>query len=394
MTKLLNALLFAIYMVGHAVAGVFFNNTRVIGIPETENKRLILLGHLAAWPMLGLAVAFPPSRFLRSLTRPFSYRGLWQWTFTLVGLRWMAQETYRKLHPRPQPVEVLSSTVEDADMRNHIIEFDQMEKEGVRGLVNKANQLYALEVVTHEIALPALPPSFDGFTILHVSDIHYAPYLSREFLRCLVEMCLDISPNVIAITGDFQTYPEVIESTAELLSPLGEWSETRRGGLGVASVLGNHDREAGVAHVTDALRRAGIKVLHNSHMRIERDGSSLYVVGVADPWSWRADLDMALHGVPEGSCTVLLAHVPDFLITAAKRGISLQLSGHNHGGQIKLPLLGPVLVSSRYSRRYAESFHKQGDTLMYVSRGIGGKPPIRLGCKPEITRLVLRGSVD
>ena len=390
MIKLLNALLYGIYIVGHAVAGVFVNNTRIIGIPETEHKRAILLGHLAAWPTLGSVIAFPPSEFLTSLLRPFSYRALWHWTFTLIGLRWLIQETHRKLHPAPQPSEVLSTTVENADMRDYILKYDHVQTNGVRGLINRTNQLYALEVVTHQINLPTLPSELDGFTILHVSDIHYAPYTSQEFLRCLVEECLQISPDLIAFTGDFQTYPEVIETTAEMLSPIGKWSQTERDGLGAVAVIGNHDREAGAAHTMDALRRAGIKVLHNSHARIDKNGATLYVAGVADPWSWRADLDLALHGVPQDSCTVLLAHVPDFLVTAARRDISLQLSGHNHGGQIKLPVLGPVLVSSRYGRRYAEGFHKMGNTLMYVSRGIGGKPPIRLGCKPEITRLVLR----
>lgn len=389
MLKLLNTLLFIIYMVGHAAAGVFLNNTRIIGIPETEHKRAILLGHLAAWPAIGLALALPPSKFLTSLLRPFSYRSLWHWAFSFIGLRWLVQETYRKLHPAPNPAEVFSTTIEDADMRDYVISFDHLETKGLRGFINRTNQLYALEVVTHHVALPTLPQEFDGFTILQVSDIHYAPYTSREFLRCLVQKCLSISPDLVAFTGDFQTYPEVIETTSQMLSPIGKWSRAQRNGVGAAAVLGNHDREAGAAQVTDALRRAGIRVLHNSHMRIERNGASLYVVGVADPWSRRADLDMALHGVPQDSCTVLLAHVPDFLVTAARKGTSLQLSGHNHGGQIKLPVLGPVLVSSRYSRRYAEGFFKLGDTLMYVSRGIGGKPPIRLGCKPEITRLVL-----
>src|SRR3712207_1685661 len=123
MTKLLNTLLFIIYMVGHAVAGVFVTNTRIIGIPETDRKRTILLTHLAAWPTLGLALALPPSRFLSSLLHPFSYRSLWHWTFTLIGLPWFIQDTYRKLHPTPPPAEVLNTTIENADMRDYIINF-------------------------------------------------------------------------------------------------------------------------------------------------------------------------------------------------------------------------------------------------------------------------------
>ncbi|MEO5952079.1 MAG: metallophosphoesterase, partial [Chloroflexia bacterium] len=99
--------------------------------------------------------------------------------------------------------------------------------------------------------------------------------------------------------------------------------------------------------------------------------------------------DRALFGAPASTCTILLAHLPDYLVESAGK-VDFQLSGHNHGGQIKLPWLGALLVSSRYSRRYVEGFFKRKGTIMYVSRGIGGKPPIRLGSKPEITRFMLR----
>jgi predicted MPP superfamily phosphohydrolase len=200
-----------------------------------------------------------------------------------------------------------------------------------------------------------------------------------------------MSPDLVALTGDYQTYPQDVEEIARLLAPLGIWSGEARGGKGVVAVLGNHDHEAGKARVTDALRRAGIPVLSNSHIRLTRGGTDLYIVGVADPWSGRADLDRALHRVPNSVCTVLLAHVPDYLVESAGR-VDLQLSGHNHGGQIKLPFLGALLVSSRYGRRYVEGFHRRSGTLMYVSRGIGGKPAIRLGSKPEITRFILRSA--
>lgn len=388
--KLLNALLFAAYMVGHAAAAVFLNNTRVIGLPETRYKLAVLAGQLAGWPALGLALASTPQRLASSLVPPFALRSLWAWTFTMLGLRYIAQETHRKLHPHPLPNEILTTSIQDRDMRNYITEVEGLDKSGLRGVLNKTNQLYALEVVTYEVRLKTLPKELDGFTILQISDIHYAPSVSQEFVKRIASIALDTSPDLIALTGDYQTYPQVVEDIGDMLSPIGKWSQEQRNGLGAIAVLGNHDREAGAARVTNALRRAGIKVLHNNHVRIEKNGASLYVVGVADPWSYKADLDLALHGVPQGSCTILLAHVPDFLITAAQREISLQLSGHNHGGQIKLPVLGPVLVSSRYGRRYAEGFHKLGDTLMYASRGLGGKPPIRFGCKPEITRLILR----
>ena len=392
---LFNALLIALDVYGHAALGIFISNTRIIGLHESPYKALTLFGHAAAWPLFGLTQALRLggfSHFGRSLLAPFNLGRLWALVFTLLGLRSFLQEINRKRHPAPRPPELLSTTVQDLDMRHEILITDGRETSGPRGLLNKLNQIFALELTSHELRLGSLPKELDGFTIVQVSDVHYGHFNSPEFIRCYVNLVLNLAPDLIALTGDYQTYPRDVEETARLLSPFGEWSCRGRAGLGALAVLGNHDRESGEAHVTHALRRAGIKVLHNDHVRIGKNGASLYVAGVADPWSYRADLDIALHGIPAGSCVILLAHVPDFLTEAAKRGVDLQLSGHNHGGQIKLPFFGPLLVSSRYGRRYAEGWHKMGNTLMYASRGLGGKPPIRWGARPELVRFILRSA--
>jgi uncharacterized protein len=400
-THLLNALLVAFNVYGHAAVGVYLANTRIIGLRESPYKALVLFGHTALWPLFGFAQALRLgglSRFGRSILAPFSFGRLWALLFTLLGLRSFIQEVYRKRYPRPSPPELLSTRVEYLDMRGEIRTADGREASGLRRMVNRLNQIYTLDLTTLELQITSLPPELDGFTIVQVSDVHYGHFNSTEFIRRYVALTLEMKPDLIALTGDYQTYLHDVEDAAHILSPFGEWSCRERGGLGALAVLGNHDRESGEAHVTDALRRVGIKVLRNENVRIEKDGASLYVAGVADPWSYRADLDLALHGVPAGSCVILLAHVPDFLTTAAKgtglpsRGVDLQLSGHNHGGQIKLPFFGPLLVSSRYGRRYAEGLHKMRRTLMYANRGLGGKPAVRWGARPELTRFVLRSA--
>lgn len=390
--RVLNILGVALNVAGHAAIGVFLTNTRLLGIKETPYKLLILGANLVAWPLFGLASSLWAgglSSFVLSLLRPFSLGWAWRAFFTFLGARWLVQETLRRLHPAPPPAEVVGTSIRDADMRSYIAEKEGLEQSGLRGFINRQNELYKLEISTHEVKLRGLPPQFSGFTVVQLSDLHSAPFISAEFIRRYVELCLEMSPDFFALTGDYQSYSEDIEDVARLLAPIGEWSKRERGGMGAAAVLGNHDREAGEAHVTDALRRAGIPVLHNSHIALQRDGASLYIAGVADPWGLRADLGRALYGIPAGACTILLAHVPDYLVTAAGPRVALQLSGHNHGGQIQLPIIGPVLVSSRYGRRYAEGFHKLRGTLMYASRGLGGKPAIRWRCRPEIARFVL-----
>ncbi len=391
MSKLANLIAILLDLVGHEAAGTFVNNRVLIGAPERLPKIPLILSHLALWPLIGLAniLTLGWRGFLRSILLPNTPGRIWALFFTLLGARWLAQEAYRKSYPTPPPAELLSTSIRSYKLRDALRTHDNLPTGGLKGLVNRVNEIHDLEVATHTLMLPNLPKEFDSFTIVQISDVHYAHFASAEFISRYVEIVLRMSPDMIALTGDYQTYPQDIAGAARLLSPLGTWSQQQRGGKGTLAVLGNHDHVAGAERVTDALRRVGIPVLSNSHVELKRDDASLYIAGVEDPWSGRADLDIALHGIPDGACTVLLAHVPDYLMEAAGR-VDLQLSGHNHGGQIKLPLVGAMLVSSRYGRRYVEGFFRRSGTLMYVSRGIGGKPPIRFGSRPEITRFILR----
>jgi predicted MPP superfamily phosphohydrolase len=391
MSKLLNLLTALLSLVGHGAAGTFLTNRVLIGAPERLPKSFLIAGHMAGWVLIGVAnvIASGKHGFLRAILLPTTFGRLWGLFFVLVGARWLAQEVYRKRNPTPPLTEVISTSVRRVDMRHDIIAHEGMSTSGVRGIINRVNELYDLEIVTHEVRLRHLPAEFDGFTLVQISDVHHMAGPSAEFIRRYISLTLEMQPDLIALTGDYQTYPQDVEGAANLLTPIGAWSREKRDGKGAVAILGNHDREAGSDHVTDALRRANVPVLSNNHIELTRDSAHIYIAGIADPWSGRADLDIALLGIPPNTCTILLAHVPDFLVEASGK-VDLQLSGHNHGGQIKLPILGALLVSSRYSRRYVEGFYTRKGTLMYVSRGIGGKPPIRLGSKPEITRFILR----
>lgn len=393
MSKLISIPATFLNVVGHTAAGVFLTNRLLMGAPERLPKIVLILGHLALWPLIGLlnSVAAGKNGVLRAFLWPRTPSQLWALLFSILGARWIAQEVYRKAHPCGPPAELLDTSVGRIDMRDAIAAHEGLLTKGVRGVPVRRNEMYDLEIVSHTVVLGSLPPEFDGFSMVQISDVHYGRSYSAEFIRRYVGLVLELQPDLVVLTGDYQTKSSDIEGAARLLSPLGKWSRSERGGRGTVAILGNHDREAGSAHITHALRQAGIPVLHNSHMELKSDDASLYITGVADPWSGRANLDIALHGIPAGACVILLAHVPDFLDTAAGR-VDLMLAGHNHGGQIKVPVLGALLVSSRYGRRYVEGFYKERDTLMYVSRGIGGKPPIRLGSKPEIARMILRST--
>lgn len=392
--KLLNAVAIVLSVAGHAAAGVFLTNRWLVGLEVRRYKQLILVASLILWPVAGLVGALWGgwSRFLGSALSPTSPGRLWRLGFLMLGGRYLAHEVYKLVRLAPALSELVDTQVQDADLTAQVFRAETPNNLFMRLARLGINHLFKLQIVTHTMRLDCLPSEFDGFTMVQLTDMHYGDFTSAEFVRLVVALAIEMEPDLIVLTGDYQTYERDVEAAARLLAPLGEWSR-RRGGNRTLAVLGNHDRfNESSAHVTDALRRAGIRVLNNEHIQLQRSDSSLYIVGVADPWSLRADLDLAMLGIPGDSCSILLAHVPDYLVTASRYPVALQLSGHNHGGQIKLPLVGHVVVSSRYNRRYAEGFHRLNGTLMYAGNGLGGHPPVRWGARPEIAQIVVKGA--
>lgn len=229
-----------------------------------------------------------------------------------------------------------------------------------------------------EVPLRRLPRGLAGLRIAHISDIHYGLFLSRPALLRVLELTREQRPDLIALTGDFVTQsPVFIEPVSELLAEL-------RAPLGVFAVLGNHDFRAGAEAVTRALRRRGIQVLRNQHRRLRRGGVDFQIAGVDDSRQ-HPDVAAAL-GPTARRFTLLLAHNPLALAEAAACGVDLVLSGHTHGGQIRLGFAAPL-----YERYLPAGFLSLEDTQMYISRGLGKViVPMRVGAPPELAFLTLR----
>ena len=238
-------------------------------------------------------------------------------------------------------------------------------------------------VNNERIWLDALPEAFSGLRIVQISDIHHGLFLPEQWLAEAVQQTNRLRADIVVLTGDFVTYSRAnIEPAAEILSRL-------RARYGVLAALGNHDFRVGADAVTSALRRKHIEVLRNQHVAIQFGGSSLYVAGV-DDYGYGADVRRAVRGIPRDSATVLLAHNPRIIHLASRHGVSLVLSGHTHGGQVNLPLLGTVYGRSPERLRYKIGWDRLGPTQIYVSRGIGTIVlPWRLRCPAEITHLEL-----
>jgi uncharacterized protein len=158
------------------------------------------------------------------------------------------------------------------------------------------------------------------------------------------------------------------------------------------AVLGNHDIGSDTERIVHALTNAGIPVLRNQSVAIEKDGARFWLSGIDDALDGAPSLDASLRGVPSDEATILLAHEPDYADFAAHYPIDLQLSGHSHGGQVKLPFLRPLYLPDLAKKYIAGLFQVDGLTL-YTNRGIGTVGlPVRFNCPPEITLVTVRGA--
>lgn len=243
-----------------------------------------------------------------------------------------------------------------------------------------------LTLVEGTIVIEDLSPADEGLRILLITDIHVGPFLEPEALGRVFARLMEARADLILLGGDLAT------ARLDEFPPAAGAFRTLSAPRGVFAVLGNHDHYTGEPERLSALVEAcGIPVLHNRWISIggASSGPGLVLAGIDDRHAGRPDLDAALAGVPAGSTVVLLSHNPDVLFDAAARGVRLVLSGHTHGGQIRIPGL-PVLVRmSRY--RLDEGHYRSGATQLVVSRGLGVTGlPIRFACPPEAVLLTLR----
>jgi uncharacterized protein len=250
-------------------------------------------------------------------------------------------------------------------------------------------------IVRQEIALRRWPERLEGFTIALLSDFHYDPYFSVHPLRSAIGMVNSLRPDLIALTGDFVSEspfgdPAEAASAAE---PCAQLLRQMRAPHGQWAVLGNHDVFTDPDRVSTSLHSAGIQVLSNQSVPIERDGARFWLSGVDDVLGGTADLDATFHALPANEAVVLLAHEPDYADTVARYAVDLQLSGHSHGGQVRLPFIRPVFLPE-LARKYVWGRYQIGGLALYTNAGLGTvNLPIRMNCPPEITLLTLRRSV-
>jgi len=230
-----------------------------------------------------------------------------------------------------------------------------------------------------QVEIETLPIEWDGLTIVQVSDLHFAPCYRQAYFQHVLEEAGRWQADLVVFTGDLVDSDDAISWIVPLLSPL-------KGRLGSYAILGNHDYFHHPERVRGELQNAGFDEIDGRWTDLKIGRSRMAIGGTSAPWG------PSLEGqrMPEADFRLLLSHTPDYFPRAARSRIDLMLSGHNHGGQIRLPAIGPVFMPSVYSRRYHRGYYRAGSTLLHVSQGVAGKHPIRIGCLPEISLLTLR----
>jgi uncharacterized protein len=247
-------------------------------------------------------------------------------------------------------------------------------------------------IVRQEIALRRWPAQLQGFTIALLSDFHYDERFSVHPLKAAIGMVNDLHPDLIVLTGDFVTLPTFEnqeQKAAANAEPCAQLIRQMHAPHGLWAILGNHDWATDPRHVTHVLRANGIQVLENRSAAIEIAGARFWLSGVSDVLTGVSNLDAALDPVPVNEATILLAHEPDYADYVSRHPVDLQLSGHSHGGQIRLPFLRPIYLPAM-GRKYVWGLYKVGPLTLYTNPGLGTMGvPMRLNCPPEITLLTL-----
>ncbi len=220
-----------------------------------------------------------------------------------------------------------------------------------------------------------------GLTIAFVTDTHVGPHFAASDLEPVVIRLAEIAPDIVLFGGDY-----ICESPrfmAEAATVLGQMAAAAR--FGAWGVLGNHDLANIRERVLPPLEAAGIRILTNDAACVETDRGPLWIVGLDDGLLGEVDLEAGFAKAPPGAAVMCLWHEGDRVEEAAPYGAFLQLSGHSHGGQVRLPGIG-AMAAPTLGKRYPLGRYAIGDGELYVSAGLGMyRPPVRFNCPPELT---------
>lgn len=384
-------MLAAIALTGHLALGIaLFNRLHAVGMHRTPRRLLemaLALGFFAALAGYGWS-------WWQTGVSPFA---AWRAESTLVALVTYANFCLLAaiailpywLWPRLRyrvPEHLINLVLEE---RDPAVAAGPIPLQGAQARLLSlvpGNEILKLQVARKTLRLPSLPPELAGITITHLSDLHFTGEIGWEYYDHVVDEANRLQSDVLILSGD------IIEST-ECESWITEVLGRLQCPLGKYFVLGNHDkRMPDVPRVRQLLVEAGMIDVGGRYLHVSWKGCRVLVAGNERPWFDAAsddDLRSEAASPDHARFRLLVSHSPDQLGWARRHGFDLVLAGHNHGGQVCFPLVGPLIAPSLYGTRYAGGLYFEPPTLLHVSRGISGEHPIRIRCLPELAQLKL-----
>jgi len=247
--------------------------------------------------------------------------------------------------------------------------------------LDEANTLTVEEV---NIRLERFSSKLDGFRIVHLSDTHHSPFTDLEHISRAVDIANKLEPDAVFLTGDYVSHDR------DYIAPVAEVLGNLQSEFGTFACLGNHDHWTDAELVTHLLRGEGINVLINEGFRFEVREASFWLAGVDDYMAGKTDVPAALKGSFPDEPKILLAHNPLIFRQSVRSNVDLTLSGHTHGGQIKMRDPEKRILPRR---KLTSGLHRRKESQIYITRGIGTVVvPARYQCPPEISLLELSAS--
>lgn len=241
-----------------------------------------------------------------------------------------------------------------------------------------------LKVNEQVFTFPDLPEAFDGFRLLHLTDLHIDAH--PELAERAAALLRGIHVDLCLVTGDYRF--GVVSHSKKVYRYLEQVFSSINSAAGVLGILGNHDATDDVT----ALEELGIRIMLNESLEVRMNNQSIWVTGVDDPYAFKNDdLSTALEPVPEAAFSVLMAHTPQLYMQAGSRAVDLYLCGHTHGGQVCLPGIGPIIKHCNVPRQYVSGRWSHKSMTGYTCPGIGVSGAVaRMNCPPEIALIELR----
>jgi predicted MPP superfamily phosphohydrolase len=248
-----------------------------------------------------------------------------------------------------------------------------------------------VRTVRQRVAMSSYPRNVPPLKIAFLSDLHYGPTTGRVALRQAWQIARDANPDVLLLGGDYLYAHE--GGLPSLLRELQRWKNTPPPG-GMYAVLGNHDHVADIDSIVTGLEACNVRVLVNDALPLPEPWTDVWITGVDDTHEGDAQPELALAGVPQGACSIMLSHSPDICENGVLKRCGLTLCGHTHGGQICSPSGDAMYMPSKWGKHYPWGLHRHAGNWVFVSRGVGTVGvPLRLWAPPDVAILDVTGTI-